>query len=141
AELAVDDTATGRRQAATARALVPTREAKEAAFAAAVESDDLPNAMLVATIAGFVHPDQRELHRVFLDRYFDAIPGVWATRTNETAQTIVMGLYPSQLIEPGMLELTDRFLARDDIPSGARRLVLEGRDGIERSLRCQARDA
>ncbi len=141
AELVRDDTATGRRQAATARALVPTLEAKEEAFAAAVESDDLPNAMLVATIAGFVHPDQRELHRAFLDRYFDAIPGVWATRTNETAQTIVMGLYPAQIIEPGMLELTDRVLARDDVPSGARRLVREGRDGIERSLRCQARDA
>ena len=120
---------------------MPTLEAKEAAFAAAVESDDLPNALLVATIAGFVHPDQRELHRVFLDRYFDAIPGVWATRTNETAQTIVMGLYPSQIIEPEMLERTDEFLARDDIPSGARRLVREGRDGIERSLRCQACDS
>ena len=135
AELARDDTATGRRQAATARALIPTLEAKEAAFASAVETDDLPNALLVATVAGFVHPDQRELHRAFLDRYFDAVPHVWETRT------IVMGLYPAQIIEPGMLELTDRFLARDDIPAGARRLVREGRDGVERSLRCQARDA
>jgi aminopeptidase N len=141
AELVRDDTATGRRQAATARALVPTLAAKEDAFAAAVESDDLPNALLVATIAGFVHPDQRELHRAFLGRYFDAIPHVWSTRTNETAQTIVMGLYPSQIIEPEMLELTDAFLQRDDIPAGARRLVREGRDGVERSLRCQARDA
>jgi aminopeptidase N len=141
AELARDDTATGRRQAATARALVPTLEAKEEAFASAVETNDLPNALLVATVAGFVHPDQRELHRAFLDRYFAAVPHVWETRTNETAQTIVMGLYPAQIIEPGMLELTDRFLARDDIPAGARRLVREGRDGVERSLRCQARDA
>ncbi len=140
-ELEHDDTATGRRQAATAQALVPTMAAKEEAFAAAVESDDLPNALLVATIAGFVHPDQSELHRAFLDRYFDAIPHVWATRTNETAQTIVTGLYPSQIIEPEMLEITDRFLARDDVPSGARRLVREGRDGIERSLRCRACDS
>ena len=140
-ELEHDDTATGRRQAATAAALVPTLEAKEAAFASAVETDDLPNALLVATVAGFVHPDQRELHRAFLDRYFAAIPDVWAHRTNETAQTIVTGLYPAQIIEPGMLELTDRFLSRDDVPAGARRLVREGRDGIERSLRCQARDS
>ena len=141
AELSRDDTATGRRQAATAQSLVPTLDAKEIAFDAAVENDDLPNAMLVATVAGFVHPDQRELMRGFLDRYFAAIPHVWETRTNETAQTIVAGLYPSQLIEPGTLEITDRFLARDDVPSGARRLVREGRDGVERSLRCQARDA
>jgi aminopeptidase N len=140
AELARDDTATGRRQAATARAAVPTLEAKEAAFASAVESDDLPNALLVATLSGFVQTDQRELHRAFLDRYFAAIPDVWRTRTNETAQTVVLGLYPATLVEQSTLDRTDAFLARDDVPAGARRLVREGRDGIERSLRCQARD-
>ena len=141
AELQRDDTATGRRQAATARASVPTPAAKEAAFAAAVEGDELPNAMLTATLAGFVHPDQRELHEAFLPRYFDAIPRVWDTRTNETAQTIVLGLYPATLVQQSTLDLTDEFLARDDVPAGARRLVREGRDGIERSLRCQAADA
>ena len=141
AELARDDTATGRRQAATARAAVPTMASKERAFAAAVESDDLPNALLVATLSGFVQTDQRELHRAFLPRYFAAIPGVWETRTNETAQTIVMGLYPAVLVEQATLDMTDEFLARDDVPAGARRLVNEGRDGIERSLRCQARDS
>ncbi len=141
AELTRDNTASGHRQAATARALVPTMEAKEEAFRAAVESDELPNALLTATVMGFASADARELHRAFLDRYFDAIPTVWADRTNETAQTIVMGFYPAQIVEQETLDLTDRFLARDDVPSGARRLVREGRDGIERSLRCQARDA
>jgi aminopeptidase N len=141
AELANDDTATGRRQAATARAAIPTLEAKEAAFAAAVESDDLPNATLVATVTGFAQSDQRELSRAFIDRYFAALPEVWTTRTNETAQTIVLGLYPGALVEQATLDVTDRFLARDDIPAGARRLVNEGRDGVERALRCQARDS
>ncbi|MBI1375915.1 MAG: aminopeptidase N [Frankiales bacterium] len=140
-ELVRDDTATGRRQAATARAAVPTREAKEEAFAAAVDSDELPNAMLLATVAGFSQSDHRELLRGFVDRYFDAVPRVWETRTNETAQTIVLGLYPAFLVEPATLELTDRFLARDDVPPGARRLVREGRDGVERALRCQALDS
>ncbi len=141
AELVRDNTASGHRQAATARALVPTMAAKEEAFRATVESDELPNALLTATVMGFASADARELHRAFLDRYFDAIPEVWAERTNETAQTIVLGFYPAQLVEQSTLELTDRFLARDDVPPGARRLVREGRDGIERSLRCQALDA
>ena len=105
-----------------------------------MESDELPNALLVATLSGFVQTDQRELHRAFLGRYFAAIPEVWRTRTNETAQTIVLGLYPATLVEQSTLDLTDEFLARDDVPAGARRLVREGRDGVERSLRCQARD-
>ena len=66
---------------------------------------------------------------------------MWATRTNETAQTIVLGLYPATLVEQQTLDLTDAFLARDDVPAGARRLVREGRDGVERSLRCQAVDS
>jgi len=49
-------------------------------FLRAVESDDLPNALLVATLSGFVQNDQRELLRAFLPRYFAAIPDVWRLR-------------------------------------------------------------
>ena len=97
--------------------------------------------MLVATVAGFSQPDQRDLQRVFIDRYFDALIEVWTTRTNETAQTILLGLYPTLTVEQATLDATDRFLTREDIPTGARRLVNECRDGVARSLRCQARDA
>jgi len=140
-ELARDDTATGLRQATTARAALPTLEAKERAFATAVESDELPNALLSATVGGFVQADQRDLLRTFLPRYFAALPGLWTERTNETAQTVTMGLYPALLVEQNTLDLTDAFLARDDVPPGARRLVGEGRDGVERALRAQLRDA
>ena len=133
--------ATGQRQAAFARASIPTMAAKESAFVQAVDNDDLPNALLGATVGGFLHPDQRELCRAFVPRYFDAITRVWNERTNEMAQIVVEGLYPAQIVEPGTLALTDAFLARTDIPEGARRLVNEGRDGIERSLRCQAVDS
>ena len=108
---------------------------------AAVESDELPNALLTATIIGFAPADQRDLHRAFLDRYFDAIPdGVGGPHERDGADDHD-GLLPGAARRAGTLDLTDAFLARDDVPSGARRLVREGRDGIERSLRCQARDA
>ena len=139
-ELERDDTATGRRQAATARAGIPTAEAKEVAWAQAVESDELPNAMLSATVGGFNQPDQRELLEPFVARYFDAIPRVWQERTNEIAQTITLGLYPALLASEETVAATNAFLERDDVPSGARRLIGEGRDGVQRSLRAQARD-
>ncbi len=47
----------------------------------------------------------------------------------------------AQIVEPEILAATKEFLQRDDIPAGARRLVDEGRDGLERSLRAQASDA
>ena len=141
-ELEADDTATGLRQAAQARAALPTAEAKDRAYAAVMATDEeLPNALLTATIVGFVQPDQRDLLRAFLTRYFESLPAVWEKRTNETAQSITMGFFPTLLVEPETIARTDEFLARDDLPSGARRLVREARDGVERSLRCQLKDA
>jgi aminopeptidase N len=140
-ELERDDTATGRRQAATARAGIPTSEAKERAWADAVDGDELPNAMLSATVGGFIQPDQRELLAPFVARYFDAIPRVWQERTNEIAQTITLGLYPALLASEATIAATNEFLERDDVPSGARRLIGEGRDGVQRALRAQERDA
>ncbi|MEO8329366.1 MAG: aminopeptidase N, partial [Candidatus Nanopelagicales bacterium] len=56
-ELDRDLTASGQRQAASARAMVPTPEAKEAAWNLAVNDEELPNALLAATVGGFNRPD------------------------------------------------------------------------------------
>jgi aminopeptidase N len=53
-----------------------------------------------------------------------------------------MGLYPTYLAGPDLIARTDTFLdGAPDLPAGARRLVLEARDGVSRALRCQGRDA
>jgi aminopeptidase N len=141
AELGRDDTATGRRQAAVARAARPTSVAKELAWADIFERTELPNAIIEATIGGFVQPDQVDLLRPYRDRYFAALPEVWNTRTTEIAQSITMGLYPMFLIDDETLAATDAFLAQDGLNSACRRLVVEGRDGIVRSMRARAADA
>ncbi|MHB1614967.1 MAG: aminopeptidase N [Actinomycetes bacterium] len=141
AELRRDDTATGARKAAAARAMRPTPEAKAEAWAQVVDGDELPNAMQVAVISGFWQPEQRQLGRDYVDRYFTALREVWATRTNETAQNIVTGLFPSLLTGPEILEQADRWLGADDIPPALRRLVVESRDAMARALRVQEYDA
>ncbi|HSF26920.1 MAG TPA: aminopeptidase N, partial [Actinomycetes bacterium] len=141
AELANDDTAAGRRHAASARAAMPTAEAKAAAWAAVVESDELPNATQMAIITGFWVPGQERLLEAYVDPYFAAIKDVYATRTNEIAQNIVVGLYPTLLADARVVERTDAWLADADIAPALRRMVVESRDGVARALRCQARDA
>ncbi|MGH3328415.1 MAG: aminopeptidase N, partial [Streptomycetales bacterium] len=141
AELDRDSTAMGQRNAAACLAARPTLQAKEEAWTSAVDRDDLPNAIQAAVIGGFVQPDQRRLLASFVDRYFASITQVWATRTNEMAQQIVVGLYPRLLVSESTLERTDAFLAEQDPPPALRRLVLEGRDGVARALRGQACDA
>jgi len=140
-ELDRDRTASGERRAAAARALIPTSEAKAAAWQAAVVDDDLANALLGATVAGLSIPDHRELMRPFMDDYFSAIPGIYSERTNETAQTIIIGLYPVWLVESATVERTEKFLTSTTLPPALRRLVEEGRDTVLRALRAQECDA
>ncbi|MGL5441089.1 MAG: hypothetical protein ACRDDJ_01260, partial [[Mycobacterium] stephanolepidis] len=76
----------------------------------------------------------------FAGRYFDVIENVWARRSSEVAQTVVIGLYPSWDISQRAVESADGFLAKE-IPSALRRLVSEGRAGIVRSLRAREFDS
>jgi aminopeptidase N len=139
-ELDRDLTASGQRQAAAARAMRPTPEGKEMAWNAVVSNDDLPNALLAATVGGFNQPDHAELHRGFVDRYFESIERVWAERTNDTAQTIVLGLYPVFIVEPETVRRTEQFLTEHDLPPALRRLLVESADGVARALRARAAD-
>jgi aminopeptidase N len=139
AELVRDHTATGQQQAATARALLPTARAKAEAWREATENDTLPNSINDAVIRGFVHPAQLELLRPYVERYFAMVGDVWKRRTSESAQRVVVGLYPV-LVEPSVVEATDAYLAEHEVPPPLRRLILEGRADVVRALAAQARD-
>ena len=139
-ELTRDDTATGRRHAAAARAAIPTAEAKAAAWDSITTDTELPNAIVDAMIAGFVQRDQIALLTPYRERYFHILEGVWATRTMEIAQSITMGLYPVFLIDKTTVELTNEY-AKGDINSALRRLLSEGSDGVKRAMHARQADA
>ncbi|MEU1015565.1 aminopeptidase N [Streptomyces sp. NPDC005898] len=139
AELERDKTAAGERHAASARAALPTPEAKAAAWASVVESDSLPNAIQEAVIGGFVQTDQRELLAPYAQKFFDAVKEAWDSRSHEMAQQIAVGLYPSLQVSRATLDATDTWLTTANPSAALRRLITESRAGVERALR--ARDA
>jgi aminopeptidase N len=104
-----------------------------------IDDDALPNAMLGATIIGFMQPDQVDLLRPYVERYYAFAGDIWSQRTTETAQDLLMGLYPVYVIEPATVAAADDFLAGDH-PSPVSRLVGEGRDATQRALRARACD-
>ncbi len=140
AEAQRDPTAAGKRHAAAAAAARPRAAVKEAAWQQVIEDDTLPNITARAIIGGFVRPGQEEVLKPFSTKYFGAISGVWQRRSSEVAQTVVIGLYPAWDVSEAGLDAASRFLDDPDVPPPLRRLVVEGRAGVERALRARAFD-
>ncbi|MEJ5915247.1 aminopeptidase N [Pseudokineococcus sp. 1T1Z-3] len=136
-----DGTARGQRLAVTARAARPEPAVKEEVWASVVDRGDTPVALQGAAIDGFTRVRDPELLAPFMDRYFASIARVWAERTNETAQQVVLGLFPDEAEGAEVVRRTSEWLeANPDAPSGLRRLTLENRDNVERARRAQELD-
>ncbi|WP_327269517.1 aminopeptidase N [Streptomyces sp. NBC_01218] len=142
AELARDDTASGKRHQVRCLAARPSAAVKDQAWAAVVESDRLSNALVEATIAGFTRPSQRALLAPYTEKYFAAIERVWKERSIQIGMDVVSGLFPGLQDDPATLEATDTWLKEhEDAAPALRRLVLEARDDLARALRGQECDA
>ncbi|MDH2391528.1 aminopeptidase N [Streptomyces sp. HNM0663] len=141
AELARDDTASGKRHQVRCLAARPSAAVKEQAWAQVVESDKLSNALVEATISGFVQTGQRELLAPFASKYFEAVERVWAERSIQIGMDVVRGLYPGLQDDEATLTATDAWLtAHASAPPALRRLVLEARDDLARARLAQACD-
>ncbi|MDT5224044.1 MAG: aminopeptidase [Mycobacterium sp.] len=143
AEVQSDPTAAGKRHGAHASAARPQLEVKQDAFTTVVEDDTLANALSRAMIAGIATPGQGELLKPFTARYFETIPGIWARRSSEVAQSVVIGLYPHWDISEEAIAAADTFLQapESEVPPSLRRLVLEGQAAVKRSLRARKFDS
>ncbi|WFE30561.1 aminopeptidase N [Solwaraspora sp. WMMD791] len=140
AELARDRTASGEREAALARALLPDAANKAAVWAQLTGPDSLPNWQHRALLQGFQHPTQVELTAPYRQKYFEVAGRIWATRDSEPAQEFVMLAYPAYLVSQETVDATDEWLAGEGHPAPLRRLVAEGRDGVVRALTARATD-
>lgn len=138
AALAKDKTATGQQAAARARATVPTSEAKLAAFASLVDSDEQPNLIVRNTALGYQHVNDPVSLEVAVPKYFASLKGIWTSRSYHIAETLIVGLYPAPLASQSLVDATRAWLdANPDTPA-LRRLVLENLAGVERAIKVQA---
>ncbi len=140
-ELAHDNTSNGQNAAALAKAAIPTPEAKAEAWESIVVKGDLSNALQGSAVTGFTRVLDTSLLEPYAEKYFEAVPGIVASRTHALASQIVVGLYPAQLTTQATVDRTDEFLAA--LPEGSsalRRMMLENRDGVARALRARQAD-
>ena len=146
ATMAKDDpSATGARQAATARSSRPTSAAKSRAFSRMIDDVDLPNSELGALALGFsagLQTDTGDIVaaeaplRDFATEYFQRVSGWWETRTLEMAQTMTLRLFPP-VSDQTVAAARDWLAAHPAAPKGLLRLMRENLADAERALNVQ----
>jgi aminopeptidase N len=140
AELSRDATDAGERHASGCRAAIPTLTAKRETWETLTDGK-LTIAMFRATIIGFVDPDQPTLVQPYRPEYFAALGQIWGEWSSAMAQDFVEYGYLVGAVDETTITATDAYLATDPEPPAAlRRLLIEGRDEVARSLRNQSRD-
>jgi aminopeptidase N len=140
AELSLDATDAGERQAAGCRAAIPTLTAKRETWETLTDGK-LTIAMFRATLIGFADADQPALVQPYRREFFAALGQVWAEWSSAMAQDFVAYGYTIGAVDEGTISATDAYLASSpEPPASLRRLLSEGRDEVARALRNQARD-
>jgi aminopeptidase N len=139
-ELAGDKTASGEREAAIARALLPTPENKARVWAELTGPQAPPNWLNRSLLQGFQSTRQVALTAPYAEKFFAAVADVWARSDSEPAQEFATMAYPVFQISEETVALTDAWLAEEGHPASLRRLVAEGRDGVLRALQARAKD-
>ncbi|MGH9225957.1 MAG: aminopeptidase N [Acidimicrobiales bacterium] len=140
AEKERDPTDIGERRAAAARSSRPAAEANAEAWRRLTE-EPLHLAMMRATAGGLAQWGQEELVRPYVEPYFASIRQWWAERPREEALSLINGLFPGTLVEPELVAATDAALADENLAGPVYRILIEGKDGVERALRARAADA
>jgi aminopeptidase N len=140
AERERDKTDTGDRNADACLAAIPDPAAKQEAWAKII-SGEMASAKFRAVLSGFQAPDQDELLEPYASRFFDVVADVWRASGPDMARVFVELGYPATVLSKEAIDAAARLIARDDLPGALRRLLVEGRDDVLRSLRCRERDA
>ncbi|MER7938722.1 MULTISPECIES: aminopeptidase N [unclassified Streptomyces] len=135
AELARDPSASGQEGAARCRAALPDPAAKARAWEAMFGGDDLSNYLFTATAQGFWHPEQADLVREYVPRYYQDAVAVAARRGPAIAVAAGREAFPAHFVDADSLAL-GRACLRDAGPVTAlRRRLTDELDDLARALR------
>ncbi|MER5308017.1 aminopeptidase N [Streptomyces sp. NPDC002773] len=134
AELERDPSATGQEGAARCRASLPTPDAKAEAWAALFDSDALSNYLFTATAQGFWQPEQADLVREYVPRFYEAATALGARRGPAMAEAAGRYAFPAYAIDPESLSLGERHLDDDTLIPALRRKLVDQLDDLRRAL-------
>ncbi|MGW3416191.1 aminopeptidase N [Streptomyces sp. NPDC000888] len=135
AELVQDPSATGQEGAARCRAALPDPQAKQAAWEAMFTSDDLSNYLFTATAQGFWQPEQADLVREYVERFWPDAVALAARRGPAIAEAAGRWAFPVHAVTPETLALGEACLRDADPIPALRRKLADQLDDLGRALR------
>lgn len=135
AELERDPSATGQEGAARCRAALPDPQTKAKAWEAMFTGDDLSNYLFTATAQGFWQPEQADLVRQYVPRFYEDAVALADRRGPAIAEAAGRWAFPAHAVDAETLHLGQACL-RDANPIPAlRRKLTDQLDDLARALR------
>ncbi|WP_406266216.1 aminopeptidase N [Streptomyces sp. NBC_00191] len=138
AELDRDPSATGQEGAARCRAALPTAEAKAAAWQRLFTTDSLSNYLFTATAQGFWQPEQADLVREYVARYYPDSVALAARRGPAIAEAAGRYAFPLHAVDEEALTLGEECLRNTDMLPALRRKLVDQLDDLRRALSVRA---
>ncbi|MFH8975622.1 aminopeptidase N [Streptomyces sp. NPDC017890] len=135
AELERDPSDTGQEGAAHCRAALPHPDAKSRAWHAMFTTDDLSNYLFTATAKGFWQPEQADLVRDYVPRYYTEAVAVAARRGPAIADAAGRWAFPAHAVDTDNLRLGQECLTDADPTPALRRKLTDQLDDLARALR------
>ncbi|MEV5677748.1 aminopeptidase N [Streptomyces sp. NPDC052179] len=134
AELAQDPSATGQEGAARCRAALPTPEAKATAWHALFSDDTLSNYLFTATAQGFWQPEQADLVKDYVPRYYSDATALAVRRGPAIAEAAGRYAFPAYAIDTDNLDLGTHALDDEALTPALRRKLIDQLDDLRRAL-------
>jgi aminopeptidase N len=138
AELDRDPSATGQEGAARCRAALPDPQAKARAWQAMFGGDDrtdLSNYLFIATAQGFWQPEQADLVRDYVPRYYEDAVALAARRGPAIADAAGRWAFPLHAVDTETLRLGKSCLKTANPIPALRRKLVDQLDDLARALR------
>ncbi|MEV5605868.1 aminopeptidase N [Streptomyces sp. NPDC052299] len=129
-----DPSATGQEGAARCRAALPTPEAKAAAWDAMFHDDSLSNYLFTATAQGFWQPEQTDLVRAYVPRFYPEAAQLAARRGAAIAEAAGRYAFPAHAVDTDSLRTGEEALADPALIPALRRKLIDQIDDLRRAL-------
>jgi aminopeptidase N len=133
AAFAAIDPVGGEGTRATCRALRPDRDAKERAWLAALNPDQVPR-MALAHARGVWVPGQETVTGEWTERYFTDAVVALSSFPDRPARRLAEALYPTTIIDRTTVAATDATLGRGELSNPVRAVLMERRTMLIRML-------